>query len=91
MDLTPAEKKAAALKAEAALNAAGDIDQAGRGLALVMDNCRTNTVDLNTIKILSVIQGYLSSAMTALLTGMSDDEIKGADKPGTGLLLPPGA
>lgn len=82
MDLGAARKKADLAKA-----AAADIDQAGRGLALVMQHCTTGTVDLKTAQITSVCLAYISSALGALLEAVAGDEIAEAQKPGTGIIV----
>jgi pyrroloquinoline quinone (PQQ) biosynthesis protein C len=82
LDLNVANAKAALIKA-----AAADVDQAGRGLAIVLEHCTSNTADLKTAQILGVCMAYLTSALGGLLEAAAGDTIQETIKPGTGIVV----
>lgn len=91
MDLTPEQLKRKNAIAKLAQEAAREIDQAGRGLNIVMGQCASNTIDIKTVQILNVCMAYLNNAATAILEAIAGDEIQETQKPGTGLVLPTSA
>jgi len=76
-------------RATLAANAATDIEQAGRGLSVVMRQVLSNTVDMTTARTLAVIQAYLASAMGAILESVAGtDVIETTQAPGSGIIVP---
>lgn len=61
-DLDAAERQADACK-----SAAEQIEQAGRGLALVMDSCLAGTAGTKELTILAAVQAYTADALRVLL------------------------
>lgn len=89
----PTEKQLAAraaAKLQLAQSAAGDIDQAGRALAVVMNHCKSNTVDVKTAQILSIAISYIAGAQGAILDHVAGDQIVESIRPENALVLPPG-
>jgi hypothetical protein len=88
MDLTEKQIAArAAAKAQLSIDAARDIEQAGRALGVVMDHCKSNTVDVKTAQILSIAQAYIAGAQGAILDYVAGDQIQETIKPGTGIIV----
>lgn len=88
MDLTQRQIEArAAAKAQLAIDAARDIEQAGRALGVVMDHCKSNTVDVKTAQILSVAMSYIAGAQGGILDYVAGDQIEESIKPGTGIIV----
>ena len=74
-------------KAELSLAAAKDIDQAGRALAVVMEHCKSNTVDVKTVQILNVAVAYINSAMGGVLDHVAGDQIEESIDPKKAIIL----
>jgi len=69
---------------EANDKAAAQIEQAGRGLAAVIGQCRTNTTDLSTVSDLLAISAYVNDAAMILM-----EKERGAGAPAERRLLVP--
>jgi hypothetical protein len=90
MDLTKTQLARAQVLAGLAQQAARDIDQAGRGLAVAMEQCASNTPDIKTVQILTICMAYLNNSMTLILEGLAGDEVQAAKRPEEGIVLPSG-
>jgi hypothetical protein len=84
VDLTTQRAQA---KVALALGAAQDIDQAGRALGVVMEHCKSNTVDVKTAQIMTIAVAYINNALTAVLEHVAGDQIAETIKPGTGIIV----
>lgn len=84
MDLTTVR---AQQKAQLALEAAKDIEQAGRALGVVMEHCKSNTVDVKTAQIMTVAVAYINNALTGVLEHVAGDQIVESIKPGSGIIV----
>lgn len=67
---------------------AGDIEQAGRALGEVIGQLRSNTMNLDTVRILCVASAYLSNAIHVGMGDIGGDDIAGTQAAGSGLILP---
>lgn len=81
-DVETAERQAAACK-----EAAEQIEQAGRGLALVMDACVASTAGTKELAILAAVQAYTADALRVLLEkDLEQEKASSLVVPGGGLI-----
>lgn len=79
---------AAARRAKVATEMAEDIEQAGRGLSEAFGQLASNTMNLDTIRILCVCQAYLSNAIHVGMSDLGGEDIAGTEAKGSGLVVP---
>jgi hypothetical protein len=85
LNIARAQQKAALAK-----DAAADIEQAGRALGVVMEHCKSNTVDVKTAQIMTVAVAYINNALTNVLEHVAGDQIVESTHPSNALILPGG-